>query len=63
MALWDSLIRFIASEDGANHWAALPLDIAPVVGLSVDGFSSVEDLEGGGVPKKVTVKKVSKSPV
>ncbi|KAF8854799.1 2-hydroxyhepta-2,4-diene-1,7-dioate isomerase [Acephala macrosclerotiorum] len=58
MASWDSLIRFVASEDGSGYWAALPLDIAPVVGLSVDGFSSIKDLEGGGPPKKVTVKKL-----
>jgi hypothetical protein len=58
MSSWDSLIRFHASEDSKIYWAALDLETVPVVGLSLNGFDSVEALEKGGIPKKVTVEKV-----
>lgn len=58
MGSWDSLIRFEAAEDGTIYWAALPLDVIPKTGLSVDGFTSIESLESSATEKKVTVKKV-----
>lgn len=57
MVSWDSLIRF-AAEDSAEYWAALALDETPKVGLQVEGFASIEDLESDKGAKKVIVKKV-----
>jgi len=57
MAPWDSLIRFDAA-DGAEYWAALPLDTVPASGLTVQGYSSIEELESGAAGIKVTVNKV-----
>ncbi|KAK3367749.1 hypothetical protein B0H63DRAFT_535846 [Podospora didyma] len=57
MAAWDSLIRF-GTADGREFWAALPLETAPAAGLSVQGFSSIEELESGSGGVDVTVEKL-----
>ena len=57
MVSWDSLIRFVA-EDSAEYWASLAMAEFPTVGLQVEGFGSIEDLESDKGAKKVTVKKV-----
>jgi len=57
MVSWESLIRFTA-DDSVEYWAALALDSAPKVGLQVEGFSSIEDLESDKGGKKVVVKQV-----
>ena len=54
---WESLIRFEA-EDESIYWAALPLDTPPTVGLTVDGFTTIEELESGGTGIKTAVKTV-----
>ncbi len=57
MVFWDSLIRF-ATEDSTEYWAALSIDKTPTVGLQVEGFASIEDLESDKGAKKVVVKRV-----
>ncbi|KAK0646767.1 2-hydroxyhepta-2,4-diene-1,7-dioate isomerase [Cercophora newfieldiana] len=57
MAVWDSLIRFQA-PGGKAYWAALPLDAIPTTGQSVQGYSTVEDLESGSRGVDVTVEKL-----
>jgi len=58
MAIWDSLIRFRASDD-REYWASLPLDTTPAIGLSVQGYQTIDDLESGSVTGvDVTVAKV-----
>jgi hypothetical protein len=57
MVSWESLIRFTA-DDSAEYWAALALDDTPKVGLQMEGFDSIEDLEGDKGGKKVVVKQV-----
>ncbi|KAG7293463.1 hypothetical protein NEMBOFW57_003514 [Staphylotrichum longicolle] len=57
MAPWDSLIRFSVA-DGAEYWAALPLETVPSPGLTVQGHSSIEELESGAAGVKVTVNKL-----
>jgi hypothetical protein len=60
MASWDSLIRFSAAE-GGDFWAALPLDAVPATGVTVQGFSTIEELESGAAGTTVTVSKVCPS--
>ncbi|KAK4041879.1 fumarylacetoacetate hydrolase [Parachaetomium inaequale] len=57
MASWDSLIRFSVA-DGREYWAALPLATVPLPGLTVQGYSSIEELESGLAGVKVTVNKL-----
>lgn len=57
MVSWESLIRFEA-KDSAEYWAALAIDDVPKVGLEVEGFASINDLESDKGGKKVTVKKL-----
>jgi hypothetical protein len=56
MAVWDSLIRFLAT-DGREYWASFPLERTPVCGLTVQGYSSIANLESGSEGVEATVEK------
>lgn len=56
MVDWESLIRFLGG-DGREYWAAVPLNANPAIGLTVQGFSSVRELESGRTGVKVDVEK------
>ena len=62
MVSWDSIIRFEAGN-GNVLFASLPLSTTPDVGLKVEGYTSIEDLEAGGPGKLEIVRKASISPL
>lgn len=62
---FDSLIRFVSSEDQKSYFAPISCKNAQLQacrpGEVVVGYSSIGDLEGQQNGKKVTIKKVCRS--
>lgn len=63
MPLEGALVRFLAKEDQKPYFAILPIEKTsvpepPAAGITLQGYSSLDNLEAKSFTKSVTVERV-----
>jgi len=58
MAVWDALVHFRAVEDDKAYFAPIPLGQTDLEGRQVQGYSLIQEIEGGVAHTKVTIKEL-----